>query len=279
MPSTHRNTKSARHLEAWEGVSPDVGVRTRRRTAKIESASSQSQSQSSEANGESSGKENEVQGVQQNVSVRGGLPAVAMRDLNNDTNCKGDSHVKGAFGKTPAIPKQQCQSIEHALTARKQNVATSAFSATPIRKSAAATKFHIYEDAGDVQMATQNQVPSFKSRSSEQGVGGAKRELSDQLAVLEPSMPPEQIPTRLGEPDSCTNVSILPSHDSSSENDSDSDLDSNSEIIMTSGQEAIDQLKAINEDLKSESKYHRLMAEITMKTAAVRRGCEFASKP
>jgi hypothetical protein len=261
-----------------------VGVRTRRRTAKIESASSQSRSQSSEANGESSGKENEVQGVQQNVSVRGGLPAVAMRDLNNDTSCKRDSHVKGAFGKTPAIPKQQCQSIEHALTAREQNVATSAISATPIsatpiRKSAAATKFHIYEDAGDVQMATQNQVPSFNSRSPEHGVGEAKRELSDQLAVLEPSMPPEQIPTRLGEPDSCTNVSILPSHDSSSENDSDSDLDSNSEIIMTSGQEAIDQLKAINEDLKSESKYHRLMAEITMKTAAVRRGCEFASKP
>jgi hypothetical protein len=50
--------------------------------------------------------------------------------------------------------------------------------------------------------------------------------------------------------------------------------DSGSDITMTSGKEAIGQLRAVNEDLKSESHYYRLMAEITMKTAALRRGCE-----
>ena len=61
-------------------------------------------------------------------------------------------------------------------------------------------------------------------------------------------------------------------HDQSS--DSDMDEDSRSDITATHGQEAINQLKAVNEDLRSESNYYGLMAEIRMKTAAVRRGCE-----
>jgi hypothetical protein len=45
--------------------------------------------------------------------------------------------------------------------------------------------------------------------------------------------------------------------------------DSNSDITVSSGKGAFSQLKAVNEDLKSESHYYRLMAEITMKTAAL----------
>ena len=56
--------------------------------------------------------------------------------------------------------------------------------------------------------------------------------------------------------------------------DSDMEEDVSSDITATSGQEAIDQLRAVNEDLRSENKYYRLMSEITMKTVALRRGCE-----
>lgn len=60
-----------------------------------------------------------------------------------------------------------------------------------------------------------------------------------------------------------------PDHDNEVEESSGSD------VTMNDGEEALMQLRAANEDLQSERQYYRLMAEIAMKSAAVRRGCKF----
>ena len=307
MPLTPCNTNKNRLLEAWEGVSPDEGVTTRGRASRIKSASSQSPLQSSEEVLIS--MENTLQPVQQGLSPQEDNVLVRPPSLSKDKENEGDVGAMDSAIKPDVTPKQQCRSPEHAVTTCEQNVSSLSTAILSHHESTSDSttdeEFQKHEDGGELQVNSvtpHDQKSSSSSESPEHRTDLLRQEHWDSQAVLESGMT-AQMPSPLTAVKSLTTniVHTLPDNSSDSDpkgspaseedNSLDSDLksspasednfldsdmeeDVSSDITATSGQEAIDQLRAVNEDLRSENKYYRLMSEITMKTVALRRGCE-----
>ncbi len=187
-------------------------------------------------------------------------------------------------GRPHVASERQSYSSEHVVTTREQNLPsmpTTFFTSLGyIGKCIADNKFRIHEDVEESRVgstAHHSQNLSSRSPSPKHPPRPLHQEVWDQSAVLRLGMP-VQMPSSPRKPISQTNNdNIVALHDNSS--DSDTQEDSSSDIPMASREEEIDWLKAVNADLKSESKYYRLMAEITMKTAALHRGCETTFEP
>lgn len=274
MASPHPEVNNVRPLKAWEGVSSWEGVRTRHRSAKIDSLA-KCQSPSLESREVSSANENGVLRSQPQGGITGHLCT---------TSESGQEAAKGTGFKIPTrrpvvIVKGQRSVIEREVTSHDQDAfdipGTMIVSEGTISKTAVADEIHTQED-GEQEQKDIFCSPEHAPRTTLQ----QQESLSHRAAVFEPNLP-EQMPTPHTEHDdrhnNCKNKPFSPpdtSPDIEMDDDTSSDTSSHisSDITAHSGQEAIDQLKAINEDLRSEGNYYRLMAEIALKTVLVRRG-------
>lgn len=235
-------------LEAWAAVSPDEGVRTRRRSAKIEAATL-SQTQLSEQSPESLDKENEVQQPERSLSRKSDNSAVITTELWEGNKPARGLHFPKATLRPCTKPLWSLRSVSPAVTTCNDDVSVSG--------SNTDKAFQIYED------------PDVKVGSSPRNTPDSIKTISEHCTVLEPEVLEQMLtpPTEICAVEHNNNLSV----DDNSSDSSDSD---DSEMDSTSSAEAMNQLKATNEDLTAENKYYRLLADITTKPAALRRGCE-----
>ena len=278
MTLSHTNTNKAQPLEAWAGVNPEEGVKTRRRSAKLGTTHSKNRSLSCEATEIMSTEDNKLRYAQPDMSQEREQSGVEISSLARGRKHPATLRISTAGQSSHVTVKRQSRSIERAVTTREQNILPVSTTCAPSYQSHGRTEntCSIFE-AGEMQMESfvpSDQDPCNSGRPKHM-LDLLQPECLEQRAVLEHGLP-QNMQTSAAESDTCTNHNILLLDNQSSDSDSDSDTDENSssDVTATQGQEAINQLMAVNEDLKSESKYYRLMAEITMKTAAIRRGCE-----
>ena len=124
MALTKSNADKARPLEAWAGTSPDKGVKTRRRSAKLETASSERRSLPCEPVGISSTTKNEVDFAQQDriqETHQGGNEVLSLAKRRRPA---ATLRIRGARQRSYVTPEQQPYQIERAVTTREQNAAS-----------------------------------------------------------------------------------------------------------------------------------------------------------
>lgn len=281
MPSQQTKVSQTRPLQAWECVSPHEGVRTRRRSARMESlAKSPSEALESLADNRAQAlvstevlpaKENDVQ---QNPPQKGDVRGGKLTGLGKGKKPVRDIRNQVSTRRPSAIPKRQRSSNKRGIACDlnlSEASSTVLASVDPVCEGADSNKIRTHEAGGQKWRdlsGLPKQAPSLQ-----------QQEICGPPAVLELNSPNQTTtPTSPKQPDPCTNK-FLTAPEISPGGDMDMEDELSSDITATSGQEAIDQLKAINEDLTSEGKYYRLMAEIALKPATVRRGCKFTFKP
>lgn len=278
MSLKHPNTNKIRPLEAWKSVGADEGVKTRRRSARLNTTLSQSPSQSSAE--VSFTKENDGRSDHVDISEEGGISRAVLTDKGNYKKAPGGIAV--TTRKPPVKLNPQNRRIEPAVTTRARDLSylnTTINTLQGSSESTADNKFKMNEDGERLQIGSltpRDQNTNSSDDAPKHTVGLLHQELWDKPAVLGSGFSKRVSPSST-EPHSPTiNNTVALCEESF---DSDMEEDSSSEATAMPQQQEIDELKAANEDLRSENQYYRLMSEITMKTAALRRGCKCFSKP
>lgn len=302
MPSTPSNSNKSRPLEAWEGANPNEGVRTRHRSERLGYLPSQSRSQSSEE--VASAKQTKLQCVQQELSKEGYSTGLILTDPSQDKKSTRDVGIGGPVSE-PSVPsKRESQLAEHTVTTCDQNVSTMSPTVCPSQvstsKSTVDNDLQIHKDGDGRQPQTSSVALNGQKLSSISGspkqttTRSSQRQYFDNHLALESDLP-AQIPAlqtkssfHINNIDDNNKIHNffddfldtdlegnlnLRSNPFNSDMEEEKGSDIASDITLSSGQETIDQLKAKNEDLRSENKYFRLMSEIAMK------GCECDSRP
>ncbi len=299
MPLTVHCPKKGRPLKAWEGMDPNEGVRTRHRFTGSGSALSTSHQESSQEI--SSAKENKLETDQRKASKEGYRADLILTDPKEVKEHSKDVHVRGSDRKLSLSSEQQSPASLNVVTTCEDNVSQKLTTVIPCEgsnsTSTTESNFQQHKDGEESQPQTFNTAPHEQKLSSISGSpkqtsmrssGSSRQQYWETVPVFDPVMP-AQMPT---EPAFHTNyynneIHLDALQDTLLGNDFESllalhpnlmnsnvETDSSSAIIMNNAQETIDQLRAANEDLRSANEYYRLMSDITMKAAALRRGCE-----
>jgi hypothetical protein len=300
MPLKHCNTNKAQPLKAWEAVSPHEGVKTRRRTSTMKSGSPPIRSLSPEE--QSSTKENDMAGVQHDPPEQENAVIVSITALGKRKERADGSVANEPLTKVYVTPKRQRPVIGRAFTKCEQNAQVVATVTPPCQGSTgkfpAGNDFEIHEDRKELQKG--GPIPRDQKESPCPGTpkhttGQPHQKCLDHNAVLKDNYP-EHVTNPHKATDAHTsnnngnnNISALDKTPFDSNPgalglqhtlpEADMEVDSSSDITVAAGQEAVNQLRALNSDLRAENSYYRLMAEIAMKTSSLRRGCKYGSEP
>jgi hypothetical protein len=122
MALVHMEINKARPLEAWEGISPNEGVKTRRRSAKMEAASSESRS--SGASGASHDKENYSVIAQPSLSKEGGGTALQLQNSGQGRKLKGGLHTTQPRNQPYVTPEWQSLPMEDVVTPTEKDASS-----------------------------------------------------------------------------------------------------------------------------------------------------------
>jgi hypothetical protein len=309
MSPTSQDPFHEHPLKAWEGVGPDEGMRTRHRVAQLASTLSRSQSESRKASEEIHLKNGLRDGEVHESSIPADQHGVFAEVDGGKKQGGGSSDHKGGLRHMTGT-KWQLQSDENAVTTYEYSKTTATTNTDKLRCSPKNDRigneiqFHGDRHEAAKEVATPHECNSStapfiaNAHGAETGILGDWETLSvvggDGLEIQHTPNPVhgnqnEERPVSVYDLDKVSsnsssvslaltnntaialaeNISVSPSNI-----DVNMDEDGRSDVTVTSGQEAIDQLRAANADLRSENKFYRLMSEITMKASATRRGCK-----